>query len=124
MAELSAADRKALAAIARRLAQTGLAMPGSLTERSMRCGKPACRCAQESPQLHGPYHQWTRKVDGKTVTVNLTAEQAARYQPWFANAQALRALVSELEELTLRIASQAEGWRRNSRSRPHSTCGT
>jgi hypothetical protein len=111
MAELSAADRRALAAIARRLAQTGPAMPGSLTERSMRCGKPACRCAQEPPQPHGPYHQWTRKVDGKTVTVNLTAEQAARYQPWFANAQALRALVSELEELTLRIARQAEGWR-------------
>jgi hypothetical protein len=111
MAELSAADRRALAVIARRLAQAGLAMPGSLTERSMRCGKPACRCAQEPPQLHGPYHQWTRKVDGKTVTVNLTAEQAARYQPWFANAQALRTLVRELEELTLRIASQTEGWR-------------
>jgi hypothetical protein len=111
MADLSAADRGALAAIARRLAEAGLAMPGSLTERSMRCGKPACRCAQDPPQLHGPYHQWTRKIDGKTVTVNLTAEQAARYQPWFANAQALRTLVSELEELTLRIASQAEGWR-------------
>ena len=28
-----------------------------------------------------------------------------------ANAQTLRALLSELEELTLRIGSQAEGWR-------------
>jgi Family of unknown function (DUF6788) len=107
----SAADREALAAIARSLAQTGFAMPGSLTDRTMRCGKAACRCARDPDRLHGPYHQWTRKIDGKTVTINLTDEQAARYAPWFANAQTLRALISELEELTLRIASQAEGWR-------------
>jgi len=43
--------------------------------------------------------------------VNLTDDQAARYRPWFANAQALRTLISELKELSLRIASQAEGWR-------------
>ncbi len=110
MPEPSAEDRYALAAIARRLAQAGFAMPGSLTDRTMRCGKPACSCARDAARLHGPYHQWTRKIDGKTVTVNLTDEQAARYRPWFANAQALRALVSELEELSLRIASQAEGW--------------
>ncbi len=110
MAEPSPADRRALAAIAGRLAQAGFALPGTLTDRTIRCGKPACRCARDPARLHGPYHQWTRKIDGKTVTVNLTDEQAARYQPWFANAQALRALLSELEELSLRIASQAEGW--------------
>ena|SRR5215475_6586014 len=106
----SAQDRQALAAIARRLAQTGFAMPGSLTDRTLRCGKPACRCARDPSQAHGPYHQWTRKIEGKTVTVNLTDAQAARYQPWFANAQALRNLIAELEDLTLRIARHAEGW--------------
>src|SRR5260370_42365505 len=111
MAGPSAAAHTALPATARRLAQTGFAMPGNLTHRTMRCGKPACRCARDPDRLHGPYHQWTRKIGGKTVTINLTDEQTARYAPWFANAQAIRALVSELEELTLRIASQAEGWR-------------
>ncbi len=110
MAEPTPADRQALAAIARHLAATGFAMPGSLTDRAIRCGKPACRCAREPRRLHGPYHQWTRKIDGKTVTINLTDEQAARYAPWFTNAQALRKLISDLEELTLRIASNAEGW--------------
>jgi hypothetical protein len=28
-----------------------------------------------------PYHQWTRKIDGKTVTRRLTDEQAAVYGP-------------------------------------------
>ena len=111
MTEPSTADHQALAAITRRLAATGFAMPGSLTDRTIRCGKPACRCARDPSRLHGPYHQWTRKIDGKTVTVNLTDDQAARYQPWFANAQTLRTLLSELEELTLRIASRTEGWR-------------
>ncbi len=105
MAEPSPADRRALAAIAGRLAQAGFALPGTLTDRTIRCGN-----ARDPARLHGPYHQWTRKIDGKTVTINLTDEQAARYQPWFANAQALRDLLSELEELSLRIASQAEGW--------------
>lgn len=110
MAEPSAADRRAQAAIAGRLAQAGFALPGTLIEREMRCGKATCRCAQDPPQLHGPYHQWTRKVDGKTVTVNLTDDQLTRYGSWFANAQILRALLTELEELSFAIAKRSEGW--------------
>jgi hypothetical protein len=43
-------------------------------------------------------------VDGKTVTRRLTAEQTRLYGPWFEEAQRLRALLSELEALSLRIA--------------------
>jgi hypothetical protein len=110
MTQPNAADRRARAAIARRLAEAGFALPGTLIERTMRCGKPACRCAQDPPALHGPYHQWTRKVDGKTVTHNLTDDQATLYAPWIANAQHLRSLLTELEELSLRTASRLEGW--------------
>lgn len=104
-------DRKTQAAIARRLADAGFALPGSLVERTMRCGKPNCGCKADPPRLHGPYHQWTRKIDGKTVTTNLTDEQLDRYGPWFANAQTLRAALNELEDLSLRIARRDEGWK-------------
>lgn len=114
MTEPNAADRRAQAAIARRLAQAGFALPGTLIERTMRCGKPTCRCAQDPPLLHGPYHQWTRKLDGKTITHNLTDDQLARYAPWLTNAQHLRALLTELETLSLRIADRLEGWAANS----------
>ena len=50
--------------IARRLGEIGFVLPGSVTERMMRCGKRACRCRADPPQLHGPYLQWTRTVDG------------------------------------------------------------
>lgn len=114
MVEPSAAERRRQAAIARRLADAGFALPGTLIERHMRCGKPTCRCAGDPPRLHGPYHQWTRKIDGKTVTRNLTDEQVARYGPWLTNAQRLRDLISELEDHSLHVAQRVEGWASNS----------
>jgi hypothetical protein len=69
----------------------------------MRCGRAGCRCHADPPQLHGPYWLWTRKVGGKTVTRLLTDQQVADYQPWFDNAKQLRALTTELEELSLYV---------------------
>ncbi len=86
------------------IAALGWALPGSLTERFTRCGNPNCRCRSEPPELHGPYPTWTRKVDNKTVTRTLTAEQAERYRPWFDNARRLRELLTELETLSLQTA--------------------
>jgi hypothetical protein len=106
----SRAERQAQQRIARQLAAIDFALPGSIVERMMRCGKPRCRCKDDPPQLHGPYLQWTRKVDGKTVTKLLTPEQLTRYQPWLDNARRLRELVTELETLTLQTMSHAEEW--------------
>ena len=96
--------------LAREIAQIDAALPGSLVVRSTRCGKPTCRCKADPPQLHGPYIQWTRKINGTTHTRLLTPEQHARYQPWFENAHRLRQLLAELEELSLQAANHAEGW--------------
>ena len=63
----------------------------------MRCGKTGCACKTDPPQLHGPYIQWTRTVDGKTVTRYLSPEQLERYQPWFDNARRLKELIAKLE---------------------------
>ena len=106
VAEPNARDDKAQHDIARRLGEAGFALPGTYLEYSHVCGKPTCRCAADPPQPHGPYHRWTRKVAGKTVTRRLTDEQAQLYGPWFEEAQRLRALLSELEALSLRIAQR------------------
>lgn len=97
-------------AIATELADLDFALPGSVVERMMRCGNRGCRCRTDPPQLHGPYLQWTRKVDGKTVTRLLTAAQLERYQPWLDNADRLRDLTRELQELTVQAVDDAEGW--------------
>lgn len=96
-------------ALTAEIAALGWALPGSLTERFTRCGNPTCRCRADPPQLHGPYPTWTRKVDNKTVTRTLTAEQAERYRPWFDNARRLRELLTEFETLSLQAADITDG---------------
>ena len=108
---LRRADERAGARLRDELAEIDFALPGSVVERRMRCGKASCRCRADPPELHGPYLQWTRRgADGKTVTRYLSAEQLERYQSWFDNARRLRSLVSELEELSLRVVERSEGW--------------
>jgi hypothetical protein len=75
-----------------------------LIERHFRCGKPGCRCHADPSVLHGPYWQWTRKVAGKTLTRLVPDDQLDDYRHWLDNHRRLRALISELEDLTLAIA--------------------
>ena len=98
--------------IARAIAETGFVLPGTLTERLTRCGRSNCRCHADPPALHGPYHQWTRKVDGRTVTRLLSEDQLADYQQWFANLRRMRSLVAELEALSLAIVEADPRWQR------------
>jgi hypothetical protein len=99
-------------------ARVGFCLPGSLVTRTTRCGSPTCRCHTDPDRLHGPYLSWTRKVGTKTVTRNLSAVQASRYQPWFDNAKRLRQLTTELEALSIQAAAEAEGWNRSELQTP------
>src|SRR5215469_7839397 len=49
---------------------------GSLSERTIKCSKPGCACAQYARARHGPYYSLTQAVGGKTRSRFLTAEQA------------------------------------------------
>ena len=105
------------AGIAAELASLGLALPGTLIERHVRCGKPGCRCHADPPVLHGPYWQWTRKVAGKTVTRLVSDGQLDDYRQWLGNHRRLRALVTELEALTLAIADAGQPGKRRTPAR-------
>jgi hypothetical protein len=85
----------------------GPALPGTLTVRAYACGKTSCRCHADPPALHGPYAEWTRKIAGKTVTRRLTPAELTAWQPLFDNARKIRALLAELQELTLAIIETA-----------------
>jgi hypothetical protein len=94
------------------LTAAGFTLPGTLADRMTRCGRPNCRCHADPPQLHGPYHQWTRKKNGRTATRILSDDQLADYQPWFDNHKRLRELITELEELSLAITENDPRWNR------------
>jgi hypothetical protein len=97
--------RLELARITAALGEVGFALPGSVAVRSYRCGKTGCACHADPPRLHGPYVQWTRRIGPRTVHTNLTPEQYEDYQAFFDNAARLRAIVNDLEALTLAVVS-------------------
>jgi hypothetical protein len=107
------ARAEAIAAeITARLAGLAFALPGTVADRLTRCGRANCGCHAGPPRLHGPYHQWTRKKNGKTATKILTDEQLADYAPWFDNHKRIRELLAELEELSLDITENDHRWNR------------
>lgn len=62
----------------RRVSELGDFQPGSISSPTRKCGKPSCHCAKPADPGHGPHFQLTQKVDGKTVTQNLSSPAAVR----------------------------------------------
>ena len=89
-------------------AAAGPALPGTLTVRAYACGKHRCRCHASPPVLHGPYAEWARKIDGKTVTRRLTPEQLQAWQPLFDNARKMRDLLTRIQDLTLQAVDAGD----------------
>jgi len=87
----------------------GLVLRGSVAKRSTRCGRPECRCKASPPQLHGPYYIWTRKVTGKTVTLQLPPTLGALCQGWNRNMHRLDHIVRELQDIGLQAANAVRG---------------
>ena len=66
----------AVRAVAAELAEPRPMRRGSVSERSMKCGRKECRCQQDPRARHGPYYSLTRAEEGKTKSRYLRAEQA------------------------------------------------
>jgi hypothetical protein len=99
-------DHERFEALKKAVAEVGYFRRGSLVRRYMPCGKPSCYCQGSPPRLHGPYHQWTRKVHGKTVTVRLTPRQAELLSTWIANARQLDRLLKQMEGTAQRLTER------------------
>ncbi|MHB8246511.1 MAG: DUF6788 family protein [Acidimicrobiales bacterium] len=82
------------------LADLGFIISGSLVVRETTCGKPGCRCMGDPPQRHGPYFQWSRTLEGKTVTRRLNEDEAKLYREWIANRRRLKRIIAEMEKVS------------------------
>jgi hypothetical protein len=85
--------------LARQLADIGYIASGSVAPRYNRCGKTNCACHADPPRLHGPYWQWTAKVDGKTVNRRLSQREAELYNEWISNDRRARALLATMRDV-------------------------
>lgn len=91
--------------LAAQLASIGYIAAGSVAKRHNRCGKANCGCHAEPPRLHGPYWQWTAKVDGKTVNKRLTEREARLYLEWIANDRKARSLLTQMRAVAAEAAA-------------------
>ena len=90
------------------LNQLGYVLQGSVTVRRLPCGKEACACTTDVRARHGPYFQWSRKREGRTVSAYLTPEQAALSRQWIENNRRLERVVRKMRALSLRVAGLHE----------------
>lgn len=81
------------------LAKIGWIRRGSISERYMPCGTKTCRCQADPPQLHGPYYQYSRVVEGKTKSVRLSRQQADLVQTWIDNGRRHNDIVKQMEHI-------------------------
>lgn len=88
----------------RQIGEIGPVLRGTIGTYRTRCGSPGCHCHTDPDARHGPYHIWTRKVSGKTVTRTLSEEEAKLLRPWAENMRRLDRLVTALQETGLRAA--------------------
>ncbi len=108
---MASSRRSKFESLKREMLTLGLVRPGSLVRRFMPCGNPACRCMGQPPRLHGPYHQWTHKIAGKTKTVRLSAQQARLCREWSGNHKKLKRLLQQMEKFSLKETDRILGAR-------------
>lgn len=99
--------RARLARCKGQLQQIEVVLQGSLTKRWMPCGQKGCRCQADPPQLHGPYYQWTAKIDGKTKTLRLKPEELEQFRAWIAEGRRLDECIREWRKLSLEAVERA-----------------
>lgn len=81
-------------------------------KRMMKCGHAQCGCHRDPALRHGPYFEWTYKVNGKTVNVKLSPQAAPLYLAATKQNRKLKAVLARMERLSrialARLAKEAE----------------
>lgn len=88
------------ARVVRQLSRLGPVLQGNIAPRTILRDDPE---APGTKKEYGPYYQWTRKREGKTVTVNLSQSQVTRYQKAIDENRKLESLLEQLRALSLQL---------------------
>ena len=71
---------------------------GSVSERTMKCGKAGCPCQEDPKARHGPYYSLTRPMAGKTHSRYLSPEQAELARQQIEQGHTFREQVEQYRE--------------------------
>ena len=73
---------------------------GTLHVRTKVCGRKNCKCATNPEDRHGPYHEWSRRKDGRLRHKVVTPEQAKLLRRAISNHREIRTLLALWEDET------------------------
>lgn len=90
--------RHRTATLRRQISAMDYACSGTLHSRTKVCGQPACRCANDPEARHGPYHEWSRRKDGRLVHSVLGPGQVTLIERAIANRREIERLLGIWEE--------------------------
>jgi hypothetical protein len=94
------------------LQQLDYFLKGTVSKRMMKCGQPTCACHRDPSLRHGPYFEWTYKVNGKTVNIKLSKQAAPLYQAATKQHRKLKTVLARMERWSqtalTHLAKQAE----------------
>lgn len=93
--------RQQTADLRHRISAMDYVSSGTLHSRTRPCGKTNCRCAEGSDAWHGPYHDWTRRKDGRLVHSAVSQEQARLIQRAIANRREIDRILARWEDKTV-----------------------
>jgi septin family protein len=110
-------DRKSAPDLGKRYAQLvdqlgriGLVLPGTITTRKI-IGQASKK--QIDRKKYGPYYQWTKKVNGKTITVNLSEAQVDLFQKAVDNNRKFEQILSEMRQISIqRLENETQSVKR------------
>jgi hypothetical protein len=85
-----------------------LVCSGTLSTRTKVCGKKTCRCAVDPDARHGPYHEWTRRVDGRYRHSVVSPRQAELIELGIANHREIQRLQRLWDQETAAAILDAE----------------
>ena len=100
--------RKRYTELQNQLSQVGYICNGTVMSTYRKCGKPNCYCMDNPQMKHGPYHIWTRKEKGKTVTRSLSKMQADYCNEYMQNFREMESIIEDMRGISVQIIEQAK----------------
>src|SRR4030065_2022436 len=102
--------KKRYAQLADQLSRIGRVLPGTITTRRI-IGQASKK--QIDRKKYGPYYQWTRKVNGKTITVNLSEAQLDLFRKAIDNKRKFEQILSEMIQISIqRLENETQSVKR------------
>jgi len=108
--------RRMLASRVKRVRTDQPVLAASLSLVRKRCGQPSCACHHGGP-AHPAWHL-SFKEGGKTRTVYVPKDLLDDVQSWVEEHQRLKALLGEINQLTLALIRSHSRHRRRQKGRP------